>query len=122
MVKSPLVVNENGNLMFFASVQDAERYLEPVDVRNGEYVAYDADGRRLDLSVESERVPALFGMTHDDVERVRVRAAGDAAPRPGELRAALLAFLRATGRAPAGTEGLSLHALVALAAEVGGTL
>jgi hypothetical protein len=117
-MKTPLVVNENGNLLFFASSDDAERYLEPIDVRNGEYVAYDAEGRVLFLRVETERVPGLFGLGSVAVERVRVEEAADTTPRPAELRAALLGYL--SDKAPAGAERLPLAELVALAVAAGG--
>jgi hypothetical protein len=119
-LKTPLVVSDNGDLHFFASADDAERCLEPPDVRDGAYVAYDAEGRVLALRVEEERVPVLFGLTHAMIERVRVDAAGEAPLRPAELREALLAYLHATGKAPAGGEGLPLEDLVALAAGVAG--
>jgi len=35
--------------MIFASKADAESYLEAIDVANGEYVAYDSEGRLLKL-------------------------------------------------------------------------
>lgn len=120
MSKTPLVVNANGDLTFFASAAAAEQYLEAIDVRNGEYVAYDAEGRVLVLGVEEERVPVWFGLSHAVRERVRVGGPAEAAPRPAELRGALLAFLAALGQAPADAEHLSLEALVARGAGAAG--
>lgn len=42
--------------MFFANLNEAEDYLEPIDVENREYVGYDREGRRLDISVDGGRV------------------------------------------------------------------
>lgn len=47
----PLFVDENGDLAVFDSIQDACRYLEPVDVLAGVYRAFDASGTPLALSV-----------------------------------------------------------------------
>lgn len=84
--------------MFFRSVDDAERYLEPVDVRSGEYVAYDASGRRLGLEVRTARRPALFGLVTADVEVTKISAL-DAAPKedPAVLSLSLSDFLREQG-------------------------
>jgi hypothetical protein len=38
--------------ILFESVQDVERGLEAIDVKNDEYMAYDSEGRLLQLSVE----------------------------------------------------------------------
>jgi hypothetical protein len=51
-MKTPIIIYEHGDISFFESVQDVERYLEPIDVKNDEYIAYDSEGRLLQLSVE----------------------------------------------------------------------
>ena len=48
-IKTPIIVDEHGTAMIFESLKDAELYLEPIDVRNGEYLAFDSDGRSLKL-------------------------------------------------------------------------
>jgi hypothetical protein len=48
-INPPIIVDEQGTAMIFESTEDAERYLEPIDVRNNEYVAYDSEGRLLRL-------------------------------------------------------------------------
>ena len=48
-MKPPIIVNEHGDVSFFASVAAAAAYLEPVDVRNGEYVVYDSSGSVLQV-------------------------------------------------------------------------
>ncbi len=37
-MKSPIAVCESGDISIFKSVAEAERYLEPIDVSNHEYV------------------------------------------------------------------------------------
>lgn len=43
-MKPPIITNENGDVSFFESVQDATRCLEPIDVANDEYEIFDAEG------------------------------------------------------------------------------
>ncbi len=52
----PIIVDEQGTATVFESIEDAERYLEPIDVRNEEYVAYDSEGRLLRLLPTSPRI------------------------------------------------------------------
>ena len=54
-MKPPIIINENGDLLFFETVQDAERYVEAIDVLNNEYVAYDSIGHLLELSVQLKK-------------------------------------------------------------------
>lgn len=56
-MKLPIIIDNFGDVLVFAAVQDAERYLEPIDVTNGEYVGYDSAGKLLNLVVtEDNRV------------------------------------------------------------------
>lgn len=55
-MKPPIVVYEPGDASIFQSVGSAEAYLEPIDVKNNEYVAYDSEGRLLRLSATNFRV------------------------------------------------------------------
>lgn len=43
-MKFPIIVSENGDINIFSSCEEACSYHEPVDVKNGEYVVYVADG------------------------------------------------------------------------------
>ncbi|MGD9630853.1 MAG: hypothetical protein AB7V18_16570 [Pyrinomonadaceae bacterium] len=51
----PLVISENGSLEFYCTLDYAQIDIEPIDVRNGEYVIYDASGRLLEPKIEVER-------------------------------------------------------------------
>jgi len=46
-MKTPLIADNRGDILVFESLSDASSYLEPIDIRNGEYVFYDAEGNRL---------------------------------------------------------------------------
>ena len=41
-MRPPIVIDEHGDISIFPSVEAAARYMEPIDVRNNEYVAYDS--------------------------------------------------------------------------------
>lgn len=46
-IKPPIIVDERGDTKVYKSIEDAEMDLEVIDVQNGEYVAYDSEGRLL---------------------------------------------------------------------------
>jgi len=62
----PLVVVEELDVSFYASVDRLEKHLEAIDVSEGIYVAYDAAGRRLALGVTPpKRSRKILGLTFD---------------------------------------------------------
>jgi competence transcription factor ComK len=48
-MKPPIIVDEKGPVYIFETLRDAELYLEPIDVKNNRYVAYDSESRWLRL-------------------------------------------------------------------------
>lgn len=46
----PIFVDEHGDVSAFRSVSYAESWMEPIDIENREYTAYDASGRLLAIS------------------------------------------------------------------------
>lgn len=46
-----VILDESGNVLFFETDERLARYIEPIDVKNGEYVAYDGSGALLELYV-----------------------------------------------------------------------
>jgi len=70
--KLPIIVRESSDLYFFETVESAELGLEPIDVLNGEYEAYDAEGRLLNLEVREEEQSMLFGLSKGPVEVTRI--------------------------------------------------
>ena len=93
-MKAPVIVCEQGGLLFFKSVDDAESYLEAIDVDEGRYTAYDREGKNLRLTTVDEQRPVLFGVLRAHRRRVRIEPErGDARPA-GSLRQELLTYLR----------------------------
>jgi hypothetical protein len=87
MSSSPIVVveRESGEVYLFRRVAHAEGYLEPIDVENGEYDAFESDGAVLTLSV----------VTTSGQEQVEIVTHPDARPVPDTLRAKLRRYLDA---------------------------
>jgi len=52
----PIFVDDHGDVSAFRSVSYAESWMEPIDIQNCEYTAYDASGRILALSADRRRV------------------------------------------------------------------
>lgn len=96
-MKSPIILYGDGSLDFFKSVADAERYAEPIDVRNQEYVAYDSEGRRLELRVEEEVVTGWLRLGKTTKERVRIAQAEEVPTHAEELKHILRASLQKLG-------------------------
>ena len=46
-IKPPIVIDESSDIDVFDSVAHAESYLEPIDVKNNLFVAYDSEGKLL---------------------------------------------------------------------------
>jgi hypothetical protein len=75
----PIIVNESqekhlsGDVTFFQTSEAASQYLEPIDVANGEYFAFDSVGRLLKLQIagqhvvieDAERIPSHAGVLRD---------------------------------------------------------
>jgi len=53
---APIVIDENGDVSFYPDIEVAARAIEPIDVRNNEYVAYDSMGYVLQLEPGHQRV------------------------------------------------------------------
>lgn len=71
-MKTPILINEHGDLSIFTSVEEAESYMEPIDVERGEYVVTDADGLPLSVGVVEEEVPVFWGLWRVRAKRVRI--------------------------------------------------
>lgn len=98
-ISLPIVVVDNSgvDISIYPSIEDAELHLEPIDVKNGEYRAYDAAGRVLALGVVKKRIRRSWGLVNMGVEQVLVRQAEEKPTHCEELRAALIAFLDSVG-------------------------
>jgi hypothetical protein len=71
-LRLPIIICESQDVDVFETVESAELKLEPIDVLNGEYVGYDAEGRLLSLEVREEERSILFGLTKGPVEVTRI--------------------------------------------------
>ena len=90
-IQPPIVGTDGGDLWFYGSVEEAERDLEPTDVRAGSYQLFDSSGRPLDLTTEKVDKPSkVFG--HVDLEVVRVRPRAGAEIAGETLRARIVAY------------------------------
>lgn len=99
-MRQPIIVDNFGNLLIFRSADQAERYLEPIDVLNGEYIAYDSEGRLL-------RLVAL-----NDYDRITIEQAESTPHHGGILRDALVKFLVAVGDMPDDIGSMPLPVLI----------
>ena len=99
-MRPPIVLDEHGDISLFQSVEAAARYVEPIDVRNGEYVAYDSSGFLLKL-VPTEPVVSISGYLSDR-------------PHQDQLEQSLRSFVERTSGDPVPAEVTSLEALLAL--------
>lgn len=55
-MKLPIIIFEQKcDLMIFNTLKEAESYLEPIDVKNQEYAAFDSEGMSLDIKVEKNK-------------------------------------------------------------------
>lgn len=55
-MRTPIIIFEDLDAEAYETVRDAENALEPIDVRNGEYKAYDSRGKPLQLNIVSRDV------------------------------------------------------------------
>jgi hypothetical protein len=79
----PIILDNYGDTLVFADLASATRYLEPIDVSNGEYIGYDAEGYQLNIEV-------------DDQSRISIFKDENAPNHSDQLRNILSRFLKAT--------------------------
>lgn len=111
MIIAPVIIDDHGDLDFFASVEDAELYLEPWAVEEG-FTAYDSEGRLLELRVERRESLVFFGLIRSKVDHVRIEAVEDEPHHALQLRATLLTFLERSGLSLDNSDVLPLRKLV----------
>lgn len=110
-MRPPIIVVEHSDVTIFESVEKAQNWLEPIDVKNGEYVAYDRDGRLLRLAVKPIERQSFFGKKKS-IEGVEISEAGDGIDHAPELRKALIDFFKKTAVYDREDEVLELTDLV----------
>jgi hypothetical protein len=92
-MKPPIIIDENGDISFFETVKDVELYLEPIDVINGEYVAYDSEGHILQLNVERKDSANIFS----SLETVVLSPSVTSQRHTSELKSILINFFGRVG-------------------------
>ena len=88
-MKPSIIVNNRGDVMFFASIEEVERELEAIDVERNEYIAYDSEGRLVQLGTALRKQLLFF-----NVKRVVVQSAEPLPTHAGELQEVLRKFFR----------------------------
>ena len=61
-MKLPIIAFCDGYISVFPTVEFAEGYIEPIDVENGEWQVFDAEGQRLRITVENESTHGLWAI------------------------------------------------------------
>lgn len=74
LVKTPIIIDNHGDLRTFDSVEAAEAYMEVVDVERGEYIARDADGHLLAIEVVVGEAKLFWGLWRTKVKKVRLQS------------------------------------------------
>ncbi len=111
MIVPPVIIDDHADVDFFASVEDAELYLEPWAVEEG-FTAYDSEGRLLEIGVERRESSSFFGLWKTAVEHVVIEAVEDEPNHAPQLRATLLTFLERSGLSLDDSDGLPLGELI----------
>jgi hypothetical protein len=119
-MKVAIVLDNNGDLLFFRDVEQAETYVEPIDVRNGEYTGFDAEGRRLSLSVESRQEGGVLGRLGGRSERVAIASDVTTAKHRDQLERDVRDFLRRAGVEQQWLDTAQLEALIGKGLELQG--
>ena len=94
LATSPIVVGAKSEVLIFRSVESAAAWLEAIDVRNNEYrVAYDGEGRRLELGIKAVERRSLFDLLRTRIDLVVIRSLENEADHAAELAGLLRAHL-----------------------------
>ena len=97
LMRSPIVVDARGELLFFKSPASAQGWVEAIDIENQEYGdCWDADGTLLELAIE-QREKKIFRVLRRRYQQPVLRLGSAPAEQASELRAALVGFLEKQG-------------------------
>jgi len=83
-MKLPIILSNFGDVLVFATIARAIQYIEPIDVVNREYVAFDGEGRILEI-------------TYSKMGGISIEPGEDTPSHAEDLQAILRAFFRAIG-------------------------
>jgi hypothetical protein len=105
-MKPPITIDDHGDISLFEAVEDAERYVEPIDVTSNDLVAYDSEGRLLRGRIVKRGFLNLG-------RAVRLEPAENEPLHAPVLRERLIGFLIKLGEPRDPLEAASLDALIA---------
>jgi hypothetical protein len=98
LIEPPIILDERGDTGIFDSVESAELEMEPIDVEDNRYVAFDSVGRLLRI------LPTT--------PRVTLEAAEEVSNHTEQVRMLLIKFLRDCGSTDPNLPSLKLEELV----------
>ena len=110
-MKKPIIVNRQGDISIFESVEYAELYINPIDVKNKEYVVYDSEGNRLHLDIFKKEYSYIYGRTAAS-ETVKINSIKKNSDCSSELYKLLINFFQETRVKVEENDLLSLRALI----------
>jgi len=87
-----LILADDGPMLFETDEQAAS-YLEPIDVRNGEYRAFDLEGKSRALVVTTTKKRRLLGLGELAVDSVQIGEADPTTPPSLPAAEALVRYL-----------------------------
>lgn len=93
LVKPPLFIFEHDSIDIFATVAEAEQYLEPHDA--GDLVVFDGEGRVMSADVVQDEFPVFLGFASAKRMRVVIREIEPPRVDPELLKAHLRNYLPA---------------------------
>ncbi len=103
-VADVVIADEHGDVFVLGTISAAEKYLEPTDIRNGEYSLYSGLGRRL--------IPIVYADQYGS-ERIRIDQESQfESNHTVEVRRLLIRLLTLVGSDPAKVEVMTLPELV----------
>ncbi len=114
MINPPILIFEGSDLRIERSVADAVSALEPADVKENIYTAFDSSGRLLELAVVHEEKTVLFGLFKTSIDTVKITPAENDPSHEGEIKNKLIAYLKAITKEQ-NLENLSTQELAAKA-------
>jgi hypothetical protein len=101
MIRAPIIIDAQGDLLVFNSLAAAQQELSPEDVREGHYpAAYDAEGRLLRIEVRV-RERRILGVWKDVKETVQIIPYEHIPTHEHALRALLMRFIQPRTGVPA---------------------
>lgn len=114
-MRPPIILGEAGDVTVYATQEDAERSVEPIDVKRELYIAYDSEGRALRFIVHTKH--GLFSR-----EWVSLQEQESEPTHQQQLHDLLCTFLQQIGIEEAPNQDTSLADLINKVGEASGDI